>query len=79
MALKRLNVSSKEYTNAITLPIQRNRSYFFIVCTEGSMTVELGEGGGKIPLPVNAHFEPYVVPTSQIKVEGTGKVVIAEG
>ena len=77
--MRRINTISKQYTGGVTLPLDRNRSYFFIVCTEGAATVEFGGGGGKIPLPANAFLEPFVVPTSEIKVEGSGTVIIAEG
>lgn len=76
----RVNSRSYEVTGNHSLPADRNRSYFFIVCTVGSGTIEFGKGGGKIPLKEGAHYNPPIVPTSEIDIESTtGTFVIHEG
>ncbi len=67
---------STEYTGTKTIPKNQNRAYFFIVVTEGSVTIEFGGGGGKIPLAKGDHYEPRVAPISEIVITGTGAYVI---
>ena len=77
--LDRLNVQSKQYSGNRVFPANPNRSYLYIVFTTAAGTVELGDGGGKIPLPINGFMEPYVCPTCSISIETTGDFVIVEG
>ena len=76
--LQRANVISTEHTGDTTFPKKLNRSYFFIVMTSGTGTIEFGNGGGAIPLTQGQFYEPYVCPTSQIDVVTTGTFVINE-
>lgn len=79
-SLVRANLRSREETGNTVIPANRNRSYFFIVFTVGSGTIELGGGGGKIPIAQNAFYEPYIVPTSEISIESVGGTyIICEG
>jgi len=73
------NTTSTEYTGNQTFASNSNRSYFFIIFTEGAGTVEFGEGGGEIPLPDNTHYEPAVAPTGEIKVRTTGTYIVHMG
>lgn len=78
--ISRLDVVSRRYTGTTTLPLNRNRSYFFVVMEGDSTgTVQFGRGGGLIPLGVGFHFEPSVCPTSEIQVVSTGSYIIVEG
>ena len=77
--LQRVNTTSVEHTGDKTFPAKPNRSYFFIVMTSGTGTVEFNGGGGKIPLATNQFYEPYVCPTGQIDVVTTGTFVVHEG
>jgi len=70
--IQRLNTVSKSYTGNTLLEVNLHRGYFFIVFTEGSGTIEFGDGGGKIPLELGFHYAPTVAPTSKISVESTG-------
>ena len=77
MRIASLNVTSKEFTGEIVLPANVHRKYLFIVMTEGTEgTIELGGGGGKIPIETGFHFNPYPVPTSEVSIITDGKVVI---
>lgn len=77
MSKRRVNVTSKSYTGTKVWAENRNRQAFFVICTAGSATIELGDGGGLIPLPLNSWFEPAFVPTSKIEIiVGAGTVVV---
>lgn len=76
MGIRKAGLISKEYTGNTTLPKQGNRSYFFIVMTQGTCTLEFGKGGGTIPLSEGNFYEPIIVPTSQIDVVSTGTYTI---
>ena len=79
-SVARVNSRSYERTDNTTLPMNTNRSYFFIVFTAGTGTIEFGGGGGKIPLTTGAHYVPGVAPTSEISIESIGGTyVIHEG
>lgn len=77
--ITRLNIVSTEYTANTTLPANKHRGYFMVAATVGAATIELGAGGGKIPLPNGAVYEPNVCTIGEITVETTGTVVIATG
>ena len=74
--ITKLNVISKAYTGNTTLPAAVNRGYFFIVMTSGTATIELGQGGGTIPLIADAFFEPYVAPIGEITITSAGTYTI---
>jgi len=74
--LTRVNSISREYTGNQTFPQNLSRSYFFIVMTSGTGTIEFGNGGGKIPLQEGFHYAPHIVPTTEITVETSGTFVI---
>lgn len=78
-AIVRLNMESTEHTGNLTIPYDKNRGYFMIKMTSGTGTVELGVGGGKLPLTSHAFYEPLVCPTSEITVETTGTFIIIMG
>ena len=79
MARNTANLTSKEYTSNITLPEDTNRTYFFIVMTSGTGSVEFNDGGGIVPLTTAQFYEPYVCPTSTIKIVTDGACVVVEG
>lgn len=75
--MKSANMSSVEYTGTKTWAANPNRRYFFIIATSGASTIEIGGGGGLIPLPEGSWWEPTVIPTSEIIVtSGAGTVVV---
>lgn len=65
MSISRLNTTSVSYTGSATFPANTQRGYLFIYVTLGNYTIEFGDGGGKIPLPVDTAYEPLVCPTSK--------------
>ena len=75
--LQRANVVSRTYSGNVTIPKDQNRGYLLIVVVTGTATVELGGGGGKIPLPTGTFYEPTVAPISEIVIEVAGEVVVA--
>lgn len=76
----RTNAASREESENTVIPANPNRTYFFIVFTVGSGTVEFGGGGGKIPIANLGHYGPHLAPTGVISVESTGGTyVIHEG
>ena len=78
--ISRCNTVSREETGNTIIPANKNRSYFFIVFTTGSGTIEFGNGGGLIPLANSAFYEPIVAPTGEISIVSAGGVyVIHEG
>jgi hypothetical protein len=77
--LKRANIVSTEYTGNTTIVRNLNRSYFMVIMTSGTGTVEFGGGGGAVPLAADTFYEPYVTPTSEIIVTTTGTFVVVEG
>lgn len=72
--MKRASMSSVEYTGATTFPVDQTRSYLFVVVTSGSISIEVGGGGGAIPIA--EYFEPYVPPLTELKFTGTGTFVV---
>lgn len=74
--IERANTRSTEHTGNLVIPSAQNRSYFFIIQTSGTGTIEFGGGGGKIPLSEGTHYNPNVVPTDEISIETTGTFVV---
>ena len=72
------NITTTEYTGTTVLSPNSNRSYFYVISTVGTATVQFGYAGGQIPLANLAWYEPYVCTTGEITVVGT-TYVIAEG
>ena len=79
MARNTANLTSKEYTSNTTLSANTNRTYFFIVMTSGTGSVEFNDGGGQVPLVENQFYEPYICPTSAISIVTSGACVVVEG
>ena len=77
--LHRANLVSTTYTGNTTLPPNRNRSYFMLVMTTGTSTVEFGGGGGQLPLAAEAFYEPSVAPTSEVTITTVGTFIVIEG
>ena len=73
------NIVSTAHSGNITIPANRNRSYFFILMTSASGTVKLGQGSGDLPLAIGVHYEPYVCPTGEITVTTAGTYIIVMG
>lgn len=66
--MSKISGRSIEYTINTAFKENSNRKEFFIVATGGPLTIELGSGGGLIPLEQNGHFNPRVAPTAQIDI-----------
>lgn len=79
MARKAANLVSREYTGAIQVPANANRSYFFILVTGGTIGLSFGGGNGEIQMTSGQSYEPLVAPISSYEVTGTGTYVITEG
>lgn len=73
------NIKSIGRSGDITIPPNSNRSYFLLVAISAGLTLELGKGGGSIPLAMGANFEPSVCPTGEIKITSTGSYITAIG
>lgn len=67
---------SLNFTAPTTFAENHNRKYFFVVCKSGSIDLEFGGGGGLIPLAAGNHYCPYVCPTSEVKITGSGTYVV---
>ena len=76
--LQRLNISSVAYTGNVTFPADSRRGYFMVVASGALATVELGRGGGKVPLELGGHYQPRVTPISEITIEGVDFIVITD-
>lgn len=74
--IQRTQVESREYTGNTTFNTDPQRPYLFIVMTGADGTLELGGGGGKIPIANGSYYEPYIAPTCELKVETTGTFVM---
>ena len=77
--IQRMNTVSKGYTGNTTLPENKHRGYLFIIMNGTAGTVELGEGGGLIPLTSTGYYEPHVAPIGQIDIVCAGNFVVVEG
>lgn len=73
------NTVSTEHTGNLTLEMNNNRTYFFIVMTAGTGTIAFGGGSGGIPLEEGYHYEPAVCPTGQIDIVTAGTYVLHMG
>ena len=73
------NIVSTTHSGNVTIPANRNRSYFFIIMTSTSGTLKLGQGSGTLPLANGVHYEPYVCPTGEIEVTTTGTFTVIMG
>ena len=62
------STQSALYNGNTTLLGDTHRNYFFIIMITGTATIEFGAGGGEIPLPEKASYEPLVAPTSEVTV-----------
>jgi len=81
MALTRqaANIVSKAHIGDLTIPANRNRSYFAIIVGATAGSLYLGGGDGEIPLATTTHYEPRVCPTGEIRVVNTGVYTIVMG
>jgi len=62
---------------AATQPRDNNRTYLYIECTSGSMTVQLDSGTAfTLNAGSNNVWEPRVVPQNAITISGTGVMVL---
>ena len=73
------NLTSREYTGTTTLSANPNRTYFYVIMTSGSGSVEFNNGGGQVPLAANSWYEPYICPISEITITTTGACTVVEG
>lgn len=69
---QRANIKTKQYSASVSLPANQNRSYFILYVLTGTVSVELGNGGGALPFQANQWYEPYVIPISQIDIVTSG-------
>lgn len=69
-------VVSKEYLGNATFPVDKRRNYLFVYMLDQAGTIEIGNGGGKLPIPATGHYEPLVVPTSEFTVETAGSFIL---
>lgn len=74
--IDRLNMRSVTYSGNQSFPAVPNRSYFQIVMTSGTGTIEFDNGGGAIPLAADEKFSPRVCPTSAIDVVTAGTFIV---
>ena len=77
--ITRLNIVSKTYTGNTVLPFNKDRGYLMVQMVTAAGTVELGQGGGKLPLAISGFFEPNVAPTGVVSIETTGTYIVIEG
>ena len=73
------NIVSQAYTGNLTIPANRDRSYFFIIMTSTSGTLKLGKGSGAVPLANGVHYEPYVCPTGELEITTAGTFIVVMG
>lgn len=73
---QRTNADSRTYTGANTFPADNKRELFFLVVTSGTINIEIGGGGGLIPVAENGCFNPPVIPVRQIAITGTGTYTV---
>jgi hypothetical protein len=75
--LDKSNLKSKAYGAGTTIFKKSNNRGYLLIYAEAPLTIELGEGGGLIPLAATGYYEPLVAPISEVKVIATGNFVIA--
>jgi hypothetical protein len=76
------NTRSYAYTASTTLPVDTSREYLLISVQTGSVTVQLGNGSGLLPIGELGVFEPTVAPTSAISIlaaPDSAYVVLTDG
>jgi hypothetical protein len=73
------NIVSQTHTGNLTIPANRDRSYFFIIMTSTSGTLKLGKGSGAVPLANGVHYEPYVCPTGELEITTAGTFIVVMG
>lgn len=78
-SIARATMVSTGHTGNLVLPPNKHRNYLSIIMTSASATVEIGEGGGLIPLSNGQHYEPSVCPTSTISIVALGTYIVVEG
>ena len=71
---------STQYTAGQTLPANPNRIYFFVYAEAGDISLKFGGGTGELPIVQGNHYNPSVVPTSEIIIsaDGLGSYVLIE-
>ena len=62
------NIVSTPHLANVTIPANRNRSYFMLIAGADAAELYLGGGAGEIPIAAGEHFEPRVCPTGEIRV-----------
>ena len=72
----RANLVSKEYTGNRVFEFDYTRPYLFIIMIDQNGSIQLGDDGGKIPIPAGKFYEPLVCPSSKLTVETTGTYVV---
>jgi len=73
------NIVSQAHTGNLTIPANRDRSYFFVIMTSAEGTIKLGSGSGAVPLANGVHYEPYVCPTGELEITTTGDYIVVLG
>lgn len=73
------NIVSNTHTGNLTIPANKNRSYFFIRMTDAAGTIKLGKGSGELPLGVGVHYEPAVCPTGELEISTLGTYTVIMG
>ena len=73
------NLVSQTHLGNLTIPANRDRSYFFIIMTSADGTIKLGKGSGAVPLASGVHYEPYVCPTGELEITTTGDYIVVLG
>ena len=79
MAITSKNTVSTAHTGNLVIPANNNRSYFMIVITSSTGTIEFGNGGGLLPLAQNQFYEPHVCPIGEISIVTAGTYVLIMG
>ena len=77
--IMRLNLRSETYTGNQTFPADKHRGYFLIHMIDATGTIELGGGGGLLPIAIAGTYEPLVAPISEIAVVTAGTFIVVWG
>lgn len=73
------NIVSKAHLGDVTIPANRNRSYFEVIVGDTAGSLYLGGGDGEIPLAATTHYEPRVCPTGEIRIVNAGVYTVVMG